>query len=485
MRILPILFFLLFLANLSAGQSGGKYSLRKCIEIALENNITLKQSKQTAEGSEVGLAQAKYNRYPNLNGNVGQALNFGRSVNPFDNTVVENQRVNSNNMSLSTSVNLFSGFQNTYTVQQRALNLKASKEDVETNRNNVVLGVVQAFASLLSAQAQWKNTKAQLENSQIQLERTSKLVKAGSLPIGNELDLKAQLAIEETNLVVAENNVEMAKLALSQWMQIEADQMADIEEPQLLMDDSPTGKATDIYRTAEPNQPQIQAAKTRVLSAEKGIQLAKSSFYPNLNLQAGLFTNYSSIARRFVPGTPLETPILQPITSFVVKDINNNELPVTVYQKLTSTPGTTQELNFQDQFDNNLRKGVSLNLNIPIFNGFQTRFAIQNAQIQKKLAELRLDQERNQLRQTIETAVTNEKAARKRLLAIEKQISALEEAFRSAEQRYNVGVLNSADYLIAKNNLARAQMDHARFKYDFFLQHSILDFYLGKELNFN
>jgi outer membrane protein len=158
---------------------------------------------------------------------------------------------------------------------------------------------------------------------------------------------------------------------------------------------------------------------------------------------------------------------------------------VIVNQISTIGPGRTEDLNFGDQFSNNLRKGFSFNLNIPIFNNLQNRYAIESARINRLNAQLQLDQQKNTLRQTIETAVTNEKAARKRLQAIEKQIKALEESFRSSEQRFNLGVMNPVDFLMAKNNLARAQNDQARFRYDFFIRRALLDFYLGKELNFN
>jgi outer membrane protein len=236
---------------------------------------------------------------------------------------------------------------------------------------------------------------------------------------------------------------------------------------------------------AEPGQPQIQASKTRVLAAEKGISVAKSGFYPNLSFQAGLFTNYSSIAKKVVQGAPLQSPVVVPIPDLVVRDGSGNQVPFTVNQLITSGRSTVENLGFGDQFDNNLRKGFTFNLNIPLFNGFQNKFAVENAKISRINAVLQLEQQKNQLRQTIETAVANEKAARKRLAAVEKQLIALEEGYRSSEQRFNLGVLNTVEFLMAKNNYFRAQNDKARFKYDFFIRRALLDFYLGKELKFN
>lgn len=466
------------------GQTSGTYTLKQCIDIALANNITMQQMKLQAEGGKVAVDQAKMNRYPNLNAGASQSVNFGRSVNPYDNTVVANQQVNSNNLSLSSSLNLFQGFQNQLTIQQRQLNLSAAEADILTTRNNVVLGVVDAFATVLSSKALLSSSVAQNQSTKAQMERTDILVKSGKLPMSNYLDLKGQDAIEETNIVVAENQLELAKVSLAQWMQVDPTIVRDVQEPQLVINEADFKPAPEIYAVAEPNQPQIKAAQLRVIGAQKGISIAKSSYYPSLNFQAGLFTNYSSIAQKFVPGSTLPTPVYQPI-DFYVDGADGTKQKFTIYQQVNTGSGYTENLSFADQFDNNLRKGFSFNLNIPIFNGRQTRYAIENARITKLNADLELMKQKNQLRQTIETATSNEKAARLRFKAVEKQIAALEEVFRSAESRFNLGVMNSVDYLVAKNNLTRAQNDKARYKYDFFIRRAILDFYLGKELNFN
>jgi len=484
-RILGFCIGLIFNFNLVFGQTVNTWTLQSCVETALANNITMKQSQLTVESNKVSVNQAKMNRYPNLNAGASQSLNFGRSVNPYDNTVVANQQVNSSNLSLSSNVNLFSGFQNELTIQQRQLNLKASQEDIGTTKNNIVLGVVEAFANVLSNKALLSSSKAQFQSTEAQIDRTDKLVKAGRLAITNFYDMKAQLATEETNIILAENNLEISRLTLAQWMQIDPTQITDVVEPSLVIDQQEDKSAKEVYAVAESNQPQITAAKTRLLSAEKGISVAKSGFYPSLSFQAGLFTNYSSLAQKFISGQTLGTPILVPVNTFALRDATGNIVPFTVNQVVTSSPGTFQDLNFNDQFDNNLRKGFTFNLNIPLFNAFQNKYLTQNAKISKLNAQLQLDQQKNQLRQTIESAVTNEKAARKRVEAVEKQLLALEEAYRSTEQRFNLGVLNTVDFLVSKNNLTRAQNDKLRFRYDFFIRRALLDFYLGKDLKFN
>ena len=485
MKLRIFILLLIFCKSIAFSQSQQKLTLRYCVEVALTNNITMKQALASVEGSKINVKQSKMNRYPSVNGAASQSINFGRSVNPYDNTVVENQRVNSNNVSLSANVNVFSGFQNRFTIQQRELDLLATQNDIGTTKNNIVLGVVESFANVLSSKAVLLSNKAQFESTNAQIDRTDKLVSGGRLPITSLYDLKAQLATEETNIVIAENNLELAKLNLAQWMQVDPSEVQDVLEPEMTIGELSEKSAKEIYNIALQTQPQIKAANTRFLSAEKGIGIAKSGLYPSLSFQAGLFTNYSSLAQRFVPGNPYASPVIAPVPNLIVTGPDGEILPVAINQVTVLSPGTFQDLGFNNQFQNNLRKGFSFNLNIPIFNGMQSRFAVESAKINRLNAKLQLDQEKNQLRQTIETAVTNEKAARNRLQAVEKQIVALKEAFRFAEQRFNLGVINSVDYLVAKNNLTRAENDKARFRYDYFIRKALVDFYQGNELNFN
>lgn len=469
----------------SFAQQGQVFTLKQCMEVALANNLTMKQNQVSVSGSEVQLRQSQMSRYPSLNASASQSVNFGRSVNPYDNTVVADQRVNSNNMGLSASINLFNGFQIKNTVEQRQLNLQASKEDVNTTKNNIILGVVDAFANVLSSKALLASAKLQFESTQAQVDKTRRMVDAGRLPTFNLLDLKAQSATEETNIILAENSLDLAKLSLAQWMQIDVAQVEDVAEPSLIIPESEEVAASRIFSIAEPNQPQIKAAQNRLYSAEKGISIARSGFYPSLSLQAGVFTNYSSLAQQYIPGQTLANPLLVPINTFQVTGPDGEVIPVTINQIQTVGPGSFRDLGFSDQFNNNLRKGITLSLSIPLFNGFQSKYAVDNARLAQMGAKIQLEQQRNALRQTIETATTNERAARKRLLAVEKQISSLEEAFRMAEQRFNLGTMSAFDFIQTKNNLFRSKNDQARFKYDFFIRRALLDFYMGKELNFN
>jgi len=93
--------------------SQDQWTLERCINYALENNLTIKQQELYSKIQDNNLKQAKASLYPSLNAGANQNSTFGRSVDPFTNDF-STETVLSTNMSLSSSVTVFSGFQQYY-----------------------------------------------------------------------------------------------------------------------------------------------------------------------------------------------------------------------------------------------------------------------------------------------------------------------------------------------------------------------------------
>ncbi len=136
-----------------------------------------------------------------------------------------------------------------------------------------------------------------------------------------------------------------------------------------------------------------------------------------------------------------------------------------------------------DQIRNNASISVGLALSIPIFNGWQVKTSISNAQINLENSKLNLEFEKNLLYKDIQQAYTDALAAYKKLKATEKNVDALMEAFRSTEQRFTLGLVNSLDYTTSKTRLSKAEADLISDKYELIFKTKILDFYKGKPLS--
>ncbi len=421
-------------------------TLQECVDLAIENNLNVQRSKLNLQNAETDLQQAKMSRLPDLNAGAGYQLNWGRSIDPTSNQFLT-QRINSFGLNGSTGVTLFNAFNIKNTVNQSDKQMAASQFDVEKSTNDVQLDVVTFYLNVIFNKELLENARFQLESSRNQLDRTKKMVESGALPRTNELELASQVATNEVNLINAQNNLNLAILTLKQVMLLPASENIDVIAPEVEVEQIDASISTDqVFSNAEQSLPEIKAADLRVMSSEFGVKAAEALVYPSLSFRAGLSTNYSSAAKprdQLIDGTDWE---------------------------------------FSEQLDENLSQFASINLSIPIFNGLSAQANKQRSKITLQQAEITAQEQRNFLRQTIETAYNDAQAAQKSYDAATKQVEALEETFRSIQNQYNLGAANFTDFQVASNNLFQAKSDLSRAKFDYIFKKKLLDFYQGKPI---
>lgn len=453
------------------------WTLQECVEYAEENSLTVKRNELGVDRNEVNLMQSRAQRYPTINSGGQYGYRWGRSIDPTSNLFVT-QRIASAGISGNSSLLLFNGMQITNAIQQDKVNLEVSQYDLEAAKDNVALDVTTFYLDVILNKELLNNSQLQLETTQAQMDRTEKLVDAGSLPISDLLDLRAQLASNEAEVINAENALNISLLNLQQIMQLPADEEFDVLVPDIDIDNVTIESLSvnEVYQEALTHLPVIKSASLSVQSSEIGIQLAQGGYYPSLSLNGNLFTNYSDAAPG--PRIPDETQSREQIIGYITGD------PSTTVS--TIIPGFTSDPNYGwfEQFEDNLSKALTLNLSVPIFNGFNVRSNVQRAKITQLEAEINQQEVKNQLRQNIERSFYDARAAAKTYASALVQVEALEESFRSIEKRYNIGAVNFVDYQIANNNLFQARSDLLRSKYSFIFREKILDFYMGKPLIF-
>ncbi len=450
----------------------GLWSLRECVDYAMTNNLTIKRSELSSRSSEVAYFQSKMAFLPTVTGNGQLSWNFGRFIDPTTNQFI-NQNSQTGNFGLSGGILLFQGGQQLNSYRQNEKAFRASVEDIKQSRYDVSLNVAVNYLAVLQNQELLEVARNQEGISRAQVERTDKLVKAGSLPQTNLLDLQAQYANDQLSVTNADNNVRIAKLNLMQSMNLPAQDNFEVEKIQL--DDpsiNPYDKtAAQIYDIATDSQPTVKAADMRVQSTNYSIKASRGFLYPSISFGAGLNTFYSDANRRrgSLAGTREET------IGFVNGDQNS---PV-----VTQFPDYNSErYPFGSQLNDNLGQFFGFNFSIPVINGWQARNGISRAIVQNKISQLDATNVRVQLRQNIEQAYLNLQAAVSQYNANKQQVAAQELSFQANETRFNVGLANSVDYNTAKNNLARAQANLINSKYTYYFRVKILDFYQNKPL---
>ncbi len=465
------LLLLMIIPFLGIGQ--GEWTLQKCIDYALENNLTLKQTILASDIAKENFSRSKAVLLPSVNGFASHTYNFGQTIDPFTNQFASS-RVRSNNFALQASWTLFSGLQNFNNLKQNQYNYLASMYDIEKMENDISMNIALSYMNVLFAEEQLELSRQQLELSKKQVERTTELVAVGTLAKGELLNIEAQLANDEVSLINAENQLNMAYLDLIQLLQLESGNEFKIVSPdfEMIEADFESVSTIKIYENALVSLPQIKSSENKLAASEKAMQSAKGGFVPRISLNASVGTGYSGLAKE--------------IESVSFNGYDTIGFTQTTFETVL-TPSydiIQRNISFQDQLDNNFNQSVGVTLNVPIFNGWQTKTNYKIAKINTDIRTLELQQAKNQLQQDIQKAYNDAVASLKKYKATEKSIKASEEAFKYTEIRFQEGLINSVDFANALNQLNVAKSERLQSKYDFVFKTKILEFYQGKELKF-
>lgn len=443
--------FLLGLGNVSAQKT---WTLEECISYAFENNIQIKQSRLQTETAEINLLQSKLDFSPSLNANASLGNRWGR--NQTSSGLYLNQTTLTNDFGLGASLTVFNGMQKWNTLKKSEVDLKANEYLSEEMENNIALNLTGAYLNILFNHELLLVAEEQLEVTKKQIERTSKLVEAGTLPKGDLLEIKAQGATEETNLISAENSLSLAYLDLKQILDLSADTEFNIDRPNIdLNSQFDLIPSEQVYANAVDIMPEIKGGEMNLQSAEHSVKIAKSYLYPSLSLNAGISTNYFSTMER-IKRDENNLPIL-----------DENEDPI------------LEKIPYWDQIDINRGEYLTLNLSVPIFNGYTAKSQVKRAQVQSISQSFELELKKNELRKNIEQKYHDALAAYKTYNASKISVESLKESFKYTEEKFNVGMVNSVDYSIAKMKLTQSESDLLRNKYDYIFKTKILDFYMG------
>jgi outer membrane protein len=469
MRVVLKLMFLFLPVSVFAQQN--KMSLEQCIDTALKNDFQVKQSRLQWEAATVNLSQSKANLLPDLNGNIGYGFNQGRNVDPLTNSYI-NQQLASSNIGLNSGMVIFNGMRLQNLVSQNRFNQDAAKMDLQQVKDNLTLNVILAYLQVLNNEDVLAISREQFNVTGKQVERMEVLVKEGASANYLLSDLKGQLGNEKIAMVNAANLLQQSKLSLCQLMNIDYNSQLTLLKSDISVLPAKYSEDADVvYEKAQQSFALIKANDLKVKAAATGVKLERSGFYPVISLNGALGSSYSSLAQTLTP-------------------VNVTEVQTGSYVLINGTPNAVlkQQQNFSAaktgytrQLNNNLGSFAGINMQIPLFNSFQTKNRIKLAKINLTNTRIQTDYAKLQLKQNIEQAWLNANASFERYNILAEQVKDFEESFRAAEIRFNNGVINSAEYLISKNNLDRVRLTLTQTQYEYSFRTRLLNYYQGKQ----
>ena len=446
------------------------WTLEECINRAKEENLDIKQAKLSVLSSEQQLIQSKLSLFPSLNGGGSQGYNYGRTVDPYSNEFTT-LNVKTNNFSLSSTVTLFSGFQNINKVKRDNYEYMAKKYDIEKMINDISITVATDFLQLLFNKELVIMAEKQLDISSQQEERISKLVKEGQLAKSSLLETRSQVASEQLQLVKAKSQKAIALLNIKQLLEIEVNNNFEILVPAIsLPNHKKTPSTEEIYKSALEVFPNVKSAEYRLKSSDKSLAISRGGRSPRIMLNGSMGSGYYDARTRI---TGIDSLGMMP-SGYQLSSGENVLMPILDFNS-EITP-------FNQQLKDNFSQSLSFSLSIPLFNGWMTNSSIANAKIAVMSAQNDLQKTKNQLRKQAEQVRADVIAAEKQFQFAQKSAEALQESFTYNEQKFNEGMLNVYDYNDAKNKLIKTQSDLLQAKYDYLFKIKILDFFMGNPL---
>ncbi len=445
--------------------------LEGCVKEAVSKSILVNRGELNIENSKITLDQATQARYPNLNGSSSVYWNFGRTIDPTSNDFIT-ERFFSNNYGINTGMVLFNGFRIKNNIEKSELDLQAAESDNQQVIQDIALQAALAYLNVMFTQESINISKQQLELNKNQLAQVKKSISAGALAAAEALNVEAQIAQSESTVIVAENNYQLALFQLKQLLRIPPSEEIEVTIPEnVTVDTDPfLINYDDIVAQAVKNRHDLVAAQLRTESASLDTDIAKSGYYPSLRLIGNIGTNFSNQAREIVG---FQQELRE--TEFII-----NQMPVTIGQNIDIP--IFENSSFGSQLDNFLSYGFGLSLNIPIYNNGINKANVQRAELGIKNQELTQRQLLESFQLTLQQALADARAAKRKLDASEKSLEAQKKAFDNLSKRYAIGSANSFEWENQKSQLEQAELNQIIDKYDYLFKIKVIEFYLGKPL---
>ena len=448
------------------------WDLRRCVDYAMANNITVQQADVQARIAALQTKLSKAQLIPTLGFNTQAGYQFGRNIDPTTNQFT-NSKVFFQSYNVQAGITLFNFFSIKNNIISSAKNEEAYKLGVGKARNDIALNVAASYLETLLSVEQANIAKVQINQTTAQLENTRKLVQAGSMPELNAAQLEAQLATDSSTYITSAGTADQNRIQLIALLNLDEATSFKVSTPDV--DKIPIPPLSElqpayVYQLALASQPLQQSDSMFVIANQYAVKSARGAMYPSLSAFGQLGSNYGSTFQEVTSFTPKADTLFTNGGDYIV------------------VPGSnvvTKRPNYLRQIGNiNFSQAVGLQLNIPIFNGRQARTNYERAKLNLENSQLQSRADNLTLQQNIYTAYSNAVSALAKYNATGKAVETQQYAYDLGTKRYNIGLMSTIDYITLQTNLFTAKINQAAAKYDYIFKVKVLEFYKGQGVQF-
>lgn len=446
--------YLLAVAGICVGflsaQEIKEWTLQEMVDYAAENNLTLENARINNKLVENNILAAKRQRLPSVNANFDNNLIVGVTGVPITNS----------NQQITGTTNGYQLFQNSWGVgaqmtlynrgkyrlneEKANIDLSVANQDLLATLNDISLNIVNQYLNVLLNRELVATAQEQVKISEEQLRRNRILYDGGAIPLSQVYESESVVAQDKQQLATSKINVDEAKFNLAQLLQL-----PDYREFDVVLVDVPEELTPalldmeEITAYAFEHQPKIKGAELNVESAKLDIDLAKTDYWPTINANYNVGTNY----RTYLNG------------------------------------GIESDGLFEQWWDNHSHS-IGLGVNIPIFNKNLTDLNVENAEIRVQAAESNIKLRKQSLKSEIQSAYFMVNSSYEQFKASQEAVRSAELSFEFAEKSFNAGKITIYDFNKASTTLFTAKSNMLQSKYNYIFRLKVLDFYAGKPLTF-
>jgi len=411
-------------------------TLDQAIEIALQNNLDLKQVSNQVTLSQISLKQKKSNFLPNISLSARLSQLYAKSLDiEIDEYINENSQ--SSNLSASFNLNLFNGGHDVSALQQSRFELKASQQNFTRYQQSIIFETIQRYIQAVLAGELIEADQKNLEAQRVQLERIEAFFKAGRRPVADLYQQKAEIARYEYLLLNTERNYQINKLLLSQILGSDPGTDYKVSNPGIehLINKVRNFNLETIVKEAREQRPDILAQQNQIQAAAKEIRAARAGYWPKLNFFADAGTSY------------------------------NNSI---------------EGIGFSDQFLNNHpNASIGLSLSIPVFDKNTTKNSVAMAKVNLNNQQLEMQKLYHQVSVEVQQAIQDYATAKKQITVAETQEKYSRAARESVEERYNVNAATMVELIQARSQNYQSIYDLVEAKFNLLIHGIAVAFYQG------
>lgn len=426
------------LGAIPSGIYAKQWTLKECINYALENNISLQKTQIKKASANEDYLQSKAALLPSLSASSNQNVSYtpwvtsGISGEGFTKSSVDKVYYNGSYSVMGNYV-IWNGNKNRNQVKLNKLTYEAAVLDSATQAQNLQEQIatlyIQICYSTEAIKVNQESYKSSLENEN----RGKEFVRNGKMSQADLAQLTAQRAQDEYNIVAAESNVKNYKRQLKELLQITNDEAFDIVIPSTTDSQALASipALNSVYASALDNRPEIKSYQNMIDQSNLNIDIAKAGKMPTISANAGVSTSSTSMNK----------------TGW----------------------GTQIKQNF------NLGGGVSIS--IPIYDNRATKTAINKANLQKQSSMLDLKNEQTKLYSTIENYWLQANTNQSQFKSAKVSTESAKTSFELLNEQFKLGLKNIVELRTGKDNLLKAQQNELQAKYLTILNLGMLNFY--------